>query len=152
MKYIITFIIGLALSIGAIAQIGVFNSIITTNEIENVQATSFQCGGTIALLVTDPDVTEWGICWNSTGTPTTANQTSSATGTMRNGSFTLTASGIPVYGNPFHIRAYAINSDGTFYGEEVYFSVVPTLPEWGLIALASSFLVAGGWFLYRRVF
>ncbi len=151
MKYIIGLIIGLALTIGAIAQVGVFNSIIQTNEIENVQATSFQSGGTISLLATDPDVTEWGICWNTTGTPTTADGKAFETGTRRNGSYTINANGISVYGNPFYVRAYAVNSDGTFYGQELYFNVIPTLPEWGLIILAASFVIGGGWFVYRRV-
>ncbi len=151
MKYIIGLIIGLILTIGAFAQIGVFNSIISTNTIENVQATSFQSGGTLSLLATDPDVTEWGICWNSTGTPTTADSKVSQTGTMRTGSYTLTATGMAVYGNPFYVRSYAINTDGIYYGQEIYFSVVPTLPEWGLIALGASLLIGGGWFMYRRV-
>ncbi len=151
MKSIIYITIGLLLSIGVIAQVGVFNSIVSTNPIENVQSTSFDCGGTISLLATDPDVTEWGICWNAVGSPTTSDNKVSQTGIIRDGSYTLTANGMAVYGNPFYVRAYAVNTDGTFYGQELYFNVIPTLPEWGLIILASSFVIGGGWFLYRRV-
>lgn len=59
-------------------------------------------------------VTQKGICWNTTGTPTLSdNYTIDGTGT---GSYTTSLT----FGTPgiiYYIKAYAINSEGTVYGD-----------------------------------
>lgn len=51
----------------------------------------------------------------------------------------------------YYVRAYATNVNGTGYGNEVSFATIPTLGEWGLIALGSLFALGGGWFVWRRI-
>jgi hypothetical protein len=63
-------------------------------------------------------VSERGVCWNSTGSPTTSDSCASAgAGT---GAFTSTLGGLTA-GATYYARAYAINSAGTAYGGEISF-------------------------------
>lgn len=65
------------------------------------------------------DVTERGVCWNTTGTPTTADgKIAHASGGV--GSYTVTLTPL-VRGTVYYVRAYAINSEGTSYGDEYRF-------------------------------
>jgi len=60
-----------------------------------------------------------GICWNTTGSPTVSdNSVSSGSGT---GAFTSAISGLSA-NTAYHLRAYAINSQGLAYGNEVTFN------------------------------
>jgi uncharacterized protein (TIGR02145 family) len=64
-------------------------------------------------------ITERGICYNTTTNPTTANsKVVSGNGT---GSFTANMAGL-IAGTIYYLRAYAINSAGTAYGNEVSFT------------------------------
>ena len=70
-------------------------------------------------------VTTRGICWNTTGNPTIADShTTDGTGT---GSFTSNISGL-THSTTYYVRAYATNSIGTTYGEELSFTTLDTLP------------------------
>lgn len=64
-------------------------------------------------------ITERGICWNTTGTPTTADFTSHDH-TSAEGAFTMNMTGLHP-GIKYYVRAYCINPDGTVYGSEVNF-------------------------------
>jgi len=82
-------------------------------------------GGTIT---TDggATITERGVCWATTTGPTTSdNKLVIGSGT---GSFSNTISGLTA-NTTYYVRAYAINSQGTAYGNEVNFktSPLPTL-------------------------
>jgi hypothetical protein len=64
------------------------------------------------------DITARGVCWNTTGSPTTANsKTEDGTG---DGAFTSTMTGL-TYGTVYYVRAYGTNSAGTSYGSEMTF-------------------------------
>jgi len=64
-------------------------------------------------------VTARGICWSSSPSPTLANNvTTNGTGT---GSFTGSLTGLSP-GTPYYARAYATNSIGTSYGNELTFT------------------------------
>jgi uncharacterized protein (TIGR02145 family) len=93
---------------------------VTTSEITSITPTSAKCGGNI----TDDGgakITSRGICWNSNGNPTIANQRSSdGTGS---GSFNSNLTLLKP--NTFYyLRAYATNNAGTGYGNEVGFATL----------------------------
>ena len=98
----------------------------------------------------DIAVTARGFCWNTTGTPTTSNSKVEEMGTFTIGSFTGSITGLSA-GTTYYVRAYATNTIGTGYGNQVSFTTIPTLPEWGLIAMISLIAVAGGWFVWRKI-
>jgi len=73
-------------------------------------------------------ITERGVCWNTTGTPTTGDNKATSAGTT--GVFTA---GMAVLSPSTHyfVRAYAINSIGTSYGGQVEFDSAAELAEAG---------------------
>lgn len=91
--------------------------VVTTHGITDITATSATCGGT----VTDnngSDVTVRGICWNTTGNPTTGDsKTTDGTG---DGDFISKMTGL-TSNTKYYIRAYATNKNGTGYGGQVFF-------------------------------
>lgn len=97
---------------------------VSTADITEITTTSAKCGGDIS---DDGNsfVTQRGICWNASPNPTINNQyTSDGNGS---GSYTSTLSGL-VEGVTYYVRAYAINSMGTVYGEEKNFITGTTPP------------------------
>ena len=68
-------------------------------------------------------VTERGVCWSASHNPTTANShASSGTGM---GEYSVNITGLTA-NTTYYVRAYAINSQGTSYGEEVSFNTLPS--------------------------
>jgi hypothetical protein len=64
-------------------------------------------------------VTERGLCWSTNPNPTTANDhASNGSGT---GTYTVDITGLNI-NTTYYVRAYAINSTGTAYGDNVAFS------------------------------
>ena len=92
---------------------------VTTGSASNISFDNFDMGGEI----TDTggaNATERGFAYvvGSGGTPTTADSTSSETGSFSTGTFTLNISGL-ASATTYSVRAYAINSEGTAYGSTV---------------------------------
>ncbi len=93
---------------------------VTTSGTTSITSTSAKSGG----IITDDGgagITSRGVCWNSNGNPTIANQrTSDGTGT---GSFNsnLTLLKPNTY---YYLRAYATNNAGTGYGNEIGFATL----------------------------
>ena len=97
---------------------------LTTTAISSITSTSAISGGNITSDGGSA-VTGRGVCWSTTTGPTTANNiTSDGTGT---GIFTSAITGLTP-GTTYYVRAYAINSTGTFYGNEVTFKTECNLP------------------------
>jgi len=71
------------------------------------------------------EVTARGVCWSTHTVPTISDsKTSNGTGS---GSFTSSITGLT--GNTtYYVRAYATNSEGTAYGQEISFKTSPVLP------------------------
>jgi uncharacterized protein (TIGR02145 family) len=92
--------------------------VISTTSVSSITAFEASSGGAIASSSSIP-VTARGVCWNTTGNPLVDNDhTIDSSGT---GSFTSQLSGL-LPGTLYHLRAYATNSQGTSYGNEVTFS------------------------------
>ncbi len=71
-------------------------------------------------------VTDRGVCWNTSTSPTISNSHSSdGTGT---GTFSSTITGGVSSGTLYYVRAYATNSAGTSYGPEITFYTLSAEP------------------------
>jgi len=89
--------------------------IITTTELSNITTTTALSGGNITNDGGAP-VTARGVCWSTNQNPTiTDSKTSDGTGT---GIFTSSITNL-VAGTNYYFRAYATNSIGTSYGNQV---------------------------------
>lgn len=98
--------------------------VLTTSPITNITFTSVISGG-IATSDGGSAITEKGVCWSTSANPTTADsKTSDGSST---GQFISNLTGLTA-GTLYYIRAYAVNSAGTAYGDEISFSTNPLKP------------------------
>jgi uncharacterized protein (TIGR02145 family) len=91
------------------------------------------------------EVTARGVCWGISHNPTTiSNETNDGTGT---GAFTSNLAGLTA-NTTYYVRAYATNSQGTSYGNEVSFSTsqvtLATLTTTAITSITSTTAVSGG--------
>jgi hypothetical protein len=104
---------------------------VTTDAVSNVGSSTATSGGTVTVY--NATVTARGVCWNTTGTPTTADpHTTDGSGS---GAFTSLLTGL-LPTTTYYVRAYAVSAMGTAYGNEVNLTTsvtIPTLSEWGMI-------------------
>jgi len=112
---------------------------VTTQAVTRTGTTTATGNGNITDLG-DPNPTQHGVCWNTTGTPTTADNKTEEGAAGATGAFTSSMTGLSP-GTTYYVRAYATNDVGTEYGSQVSFTTntatpVPTLNEWGLIVLS----------------
>ena len=99
---------------------------VTTQAVSSIAATTATGNGNITSLGT-PNPTAYGVCWNTTGTPTTSDSkvdkgAASATGAFAASMTSLTAN------TTYYVRAYATNTAGTSYGSDVNFTTSATVP------------------------
>lgn len=91
--------------------------VLITTAVTALTSTSATSGGTISSDG-GSNVTRRGVVWGTAPNPTIAgNRTTNGTGT---GVFTGTMTGL-TNGTTYYVRAYATNSDGTAYGNEITF-------------------------------
>ena len=91
---------------------------VTTASVSDITQTTAVCGGEVTVDGGSP-VTARGICWSTSVTPTLAdNYTIDRDGL---GSFTSSITGLTP-GTTYYVRAYAINSLGTKYGQSESFT------------------------------
>lgn len=100
-----------------------------------ISAVTFNSATSGGNIITDggAPVTARGVCWNTTGNPTVAdNKTSDGSGT---GSYVSLLSGL-LPNTTYYVRSYATNSIGTSYGNQITFRTLtaPVLPTNGLVA------------------
>ena len=99
--------------------------IVSTNAINNITPTSASCGGNVTSDG-GADITTRGVCWSTSQNPTmSGNHTSDGSGT---GNFTSSIVGLTA-GTEYYVRAYATNSAGTAYGNEVSFTTSSGSPS-----------------------
>lgn len=90
---------------------------LTTNAVSAITTSSANGGGNISSDG-GASVTERGVCWSTSANPTIANsKTSNGTGT---GLFTSSITGL-TSASTYYVRAYATNSVGTAYGNQISF-------------------------------
>ena len=96
---------------------------ITTTAASSIDATTASSGGTISNNC-GGTVTASGVCWSTSTAPiATGNHTSDG---ATSGSFTSSITGLTL-GATYYVRAYATNSSGTAYGNEVSFTTATQL-------------------------
>jgi pectinesterase len=91
---------------------GVSVATLTTTTASFISTTFATSGGNISADGGAP-VTERGVCWDTTSSPTTA--TAKASSGSGIGSFTVTVVSL-IPGKKYYLRAYAVNSAGIAYG------------------------------------
>jgi uncharacterized protein (TIGR02145 family) len=91
---------------------------VSTQSMTSITSTSSTTGGNVSYDG-GATVTTRGVCWSTSTNPTINNsKTTDGTGT---GSFTSSITGLTA-GITYFVRAYATNSAGTAYGNEIIFS------------------------------
>jgi uncharacterized protein (TIGR02145 family) len=120
---------------------------LTTTAITGITQTTASGGGNISGDG-GASVTARGVCWNTSTNPTItlSTKTSDGSGT---GSFTSSLTGLTA-GTTYYVRAYATNSVGTAYGNEVSFTTssatatLPTLTTAAITEITQSGATSGG--------
>jgi len=98
---------------------------VSTSSVTNIMAVSAEGGGNVTNWGGDSVVSR-GVCWNTTGNPTTADSTSedgSGPGTFTSFIYPLEES------TKYYVRAYATNSAGTGYGNQISFTAKVYAPD-----------------------
>jgi uncharacterized protein (TIGR02145 family) len=91
---------------------------LTTTAVTSITSTTAVSGGNITADG-GGSVTARGVCWGTTANPTTSNnKTTDGSGT---GSFTSNITGL-IANTTYYVRAYATNSVGAAYGNEISFT------------------------------
>ena len=113
-------------SVRCIQGEGTYLPDVITTDISRITSSSANSGGNVTNDGGDP-VTARGVCWSTSQNPTTDdNFTTDGTGT---GSFPSNITGLS--GNiTYYVRAYATNSVGTNYGEQVSFTTPPSASDY----------------------
>ncbi|MCX6147084.1 MAG: hypothetical protein NTW25_07510, partial [Candidatus Kapabacteria bacterium] len=107
---------------------------LSTTAISSIGTTTASSGGNITASG-GASVTARGVVWDIVTSPSTtlSTKTSDGTGT---GIFTSSITGLTP-GTTYYVRAYATNSAGTSYGNEVSFSALPDIPTLTTTAISS---------------
>jgi len=117
---------------------------LTTTSATLIAQTTAQSGGVIAISGSS-SVTARGICYSTTTNPTILNNKVESGSDI--GTFTASLTGLTP-GMTYYIRAYATNSSGTVYGNEVIFTtspiLLPTLTTTTASSVTTTSAVSGG--------
>ena len=119
--------------------------VVETGAVENITLNIASCGGNV---VSDcgADVTERGVCWSTSPNPTINDNIT----TNGNGTGTFTSNLINLTANTtYYVRAYASNSVGTGYGNEISFTtlkdiVKPTVKTNEVSSVVQDAAICGG--------
>jgi hypothetical protein len=99
---------------------------VTTTAITAVTMTTAAGGGNVTADG-GATITTRGVCWSTTANPTIALSTKTTDGTGI-GTFTSAITGLTA-STTYHVRAYATNSMGTAYGNDVSFTTSSSTPD-----------------------
>ena len=100
----------------------------TTQVVSNIAATTATGNGNITILG-QPSPTAYGVCWNTTGTPTTSDNKVDNGAASATGAFTTAMTGLTA-NTTYYVRAFATNTAGTSYGTEVSFTTSILTVTW----------------------
>jgi hypothetical protein len=121
------------------------STVTSTAAISNISYTTASSGGTITNDG-GAAVTARGVCWSTSSNPTAVLSTKTIDGSGI-GSFTTSITGLAA-GTAYYVRAYATNSVGTAYGNQVVFTTtaltLPTLTTTAISAITNITAISGG--------
>jgi len=124
---------------------------ISTQATTGISSNAATGHGTIIDLGS-PAPSQYGVCWDRTSMPTTADHVVSSGPATATGSFNFNITGLAP-NTTYYVRFYAINSAGTVYGGQIAFTTraaaIPTLNEWGMI-IFSLLLLGMGYTVIRK--
>ncbi|WP_283610253.1 IPT/TIG domain-containing protein [Faecalispora anaeroviscerum] len=133
-----------------VTQAALVASTVTTGEATSVAQTTATGNGNVTNLGSS-NPTQHGFVWSTSANPTTSNSKTEQGAVSATGAFTGSITGLAA-NTTYHIRAYATNSAGTSYGEDMTFAtqaalVAPTVtslsPTSGMIAGGTSVTITG---------
>jgi hypothetical protein len=117
---------------------------VTTTAVSSITETTATSGGAVTNNG-GANVTAWGVCWSTSPNPTTAGNYLQNNGNSVG--FSSLLSGLAP-GTTYYIRAFATNSTGTAYGNEISFTtiivVIPTLTTAPITAITMNSATTGG--------
>jgi len=99
---------------------------ITTQAVNIITTTTATGNGNITDLGA-PNPTAYGVCWNTTGTPTIADSKTDQGAASATGAFTTLMTSLTA-STTYYVKAYAINTAGISYGNEISFATLTTTP------------------------
>lgn len=116
---------------------------LTTTTASSIFATSAVTGGNISNNGGSA-VTARGVCWNTSPAPTIALLTKTSNGSG-NGSFSSSITNLAA-GTTYYVRAYATNSVGTSYGNEITFTTLspPEVSTNSISNITTNSAISGG--------
>ena len=100
---------------------------VTTTAVSSITNTSASSGGAVTFNG-GATLSAWGVCWSTTANPTLANSFSQ--NTVSSSSYSSSLSGLTL-NTTYYVRAYATNSAGSAYGNQVSFTTTNNLFEIG---------------------
>ncbi|MBU0484965.1 MAG: DUF11 domain-containing protein [Proteobacteria bacterium] len=100
---------------------------VTTQAVSAIGTTTATGNGNVTNLGA-PNPTAYGVCWNSTGTPSLADTCTNSGAKGTTGAFTGAMTALTP-NTTYYVRAYATNTTGTGYGGQVSFATDPLLPD-----------------------
>ena len=114
---------------------------VNTSAISSITNTTATCGGNVTDIG-GAAVTARGVCWSTSSGPTINNN--KTTDSSGSGVFTSSITGLTI-GMTYYVRAYATNSVGTVYGNEISFSTnVPSITTTDISSITATTAIAGG--------
>ena len=93
---------------------------VSTQPVSNINTTTATGNGNITSLGS-PNPTAYGVCWNTTGTPNNSDSKVDKGAASATGAFTCSMTGLTA-NNTYYVRAFATNTAGTTYGDQVSFT------------------------------
>jgi hypothetical protein len=118
---------------------------VTTQAVSSIASTTATGNGNITALGV-PNPTAYGVCWNTTGTPTTSDSKVDNGAASSTGAFTASMTSLSA-NTTYYVRAFATNTAGTSYGTEVSFtslSIAPTVTTQAVSSIASTTATGNG--------
>jgi Collagen triple helix repeat (20 copies). len=124
--------------------IGAAYAAVTTAAIASISQATATGGGTVTSDG-GATFTARGVCWNTSQNPTIAN--SKTTDSAGTGAFTSSITGLTAL-TTYYVRAYATNSAGTVYGNQVSFATIalalPAITTAAISGITQSSAISGG--------